>query len=82
MIQDGDAVFGKKYGKTAKYTGSDGKRRKIMIYTELIPSQKLPKSFDGMRVLHLSDLHAKQFGKDTRMTQTVSLKLLNRVCGR
>ena len=64
MIQDGDAVFGKKYGKTAKYTDSDGKRRKIMIYTELIPSQRLPESFDGMRVLHLSDLHAKQFGKD------------------
>lgn len=39
----------------------------VLITTELdVHSDELPESFDGYRIVHLSDLHSKSFGKDQK----------------
>lgn len=38
----------------------------IMVSEYEIVSEKLPKSFDGFVIVHLSDLHNKMFGKDQK----------------
>lgn len=53
----------------------NGKRRKLVTYSCEIPLHNLPKSFDGLRVLHLSDLHKKRFGKNGRALVKVCKRL-------
>lgn len=49
---------------TEYVTDADGRRRKLMIYGFEIPLDSLPESFDGLRIVHLSDLHKKRFGQN------------------
>lgn len=42
---------------------TDSGRLKLEFCTYEVFSAKLPAAFDGVRVLHLSDLHAKKFGR-------------------
>lgn len=39
--------------------------KRVEICREEIYCARLPQEFDGLRVLHLSDLHAKDYGKDS-----------------
>ena len=38
----------------------------IITETYVIESPRLPAAFDGLRIVHLSDNHGKQFGKDNK----------------
>ena len=41
---------------------TDSGQTRLQTLTYEVCSSKLPKEFEGLRILHLSDLHAKQFG--------------------
>lgn len=38
--------------------------KRLRFYAAEISSPRLPESFDGLRVMHLSDLHAKDYGRN------------------
>lgn len=38
----------------------------LTVTTYTLEYNNLPKSFDGYKIIHLSDLHSKQFGKDNK----------------
>lgn len=38
----------------------------IQISSFNLESSKIPKSFDGYKIVHISDLHSKEFGKDNK----------------
>ncbi|WDV46704.1 metallophosphoesterase [Clostridiaceae bacterium M8S5] len=38
----------------------------IVVTKQIIASKKLPKSFDGFKIVQVSDLHSKIFGKDNK----------------
>lgn len=38
----------------------------IQISRFSLESSKIPKSFDGYKIVHISDLHSKEFGKDNK----------------
>lgn len=40
--------------------------KRLRFYVSEIESPRLPEAFDGMRVMHLSDLHAKDYGSGYR----------------
>lgn len=46
----------------AKYL--DRPVRRLRFYVSETESPRLPESFDGLRVMHLSDMHAKDYGKN------------------
>lgn len=46
------------------YSLADTRRLKVTSYT--VPLPTLPAAFDGLRILHVSDLHAASFGKDQK----------------
>lgn len=46
------------------YSLADTRRLKVSSYTLELPP--LPAAFDGLRILHISDLHAASFGKDQK----------------
>ncbi len=50
-------------GLTAVLT--DKGQLKLQVLTYEVLSPKLPEAFNGLRVLHLSDLHAKKFGSQS-----------------
>ena len=44
----------------------------LLTRCEIIPLKELPREFDGLRILQISDLHHRTFGKDNcRITRRV-----------
>lgn len=49
--------------------------RRVEVCREELCCPRLPEEFDGMRILHLSDLHAKDYGKNSRRLAALCEKL-------
>ncbi len=50
-------------------------RTRLTVKEETIAFQRLPDSFDGLRILQFSDFHLGSFGKSTRFVKSVVKKI-------